>query len=68
MTNMLALNLDAVIIRDREATDPDACWIAHPDCAERVVFTVNESIGHARLYIYGPTVSDGTCAATDCTR
>lgn len=67
MADMLALNTDFVIIRDREAVDLDTCWIAHADCADRIVTAVNDQIGYARLYIYGPAVSDGTCAATDCT-
>lgn len=65
MTGMLALVTDAVLIRDRE--DDDTCWLAHGDCADRVVRTVNDSVGYARLYVYGPGVADGTCAATDCT-
>jgi hypothetical protein len=63
---MLAMRLESVIIRDREAEDPNACWIAHADCAERIIATVNDQIGYARVYIYGPAVGDGTCAATDC--
>ena len=62
---MLALHMTHVIIRDRE--DDDTCWLAHGDCADRVVLAVNDQVGYARLFVYGPTTeTPATCAATDC--
>lgn len=61
---MLALVTDKVIIRDRD--DDETCWVAHSGCAERVVSAVNEQVGYARLYVYGPADDDGTCADVNC--
>ena len=59
----LALHLPMVTIADR--MNASTCWVAHTDCAERIVQMVNESSGFDRLYLYGPAGADA-CAATDC--